>query len=256
MFNMRFLFVSMAACSLLCADEVLPPAVEESGPDIAKVSEAFGHMLGKNIQSLGIDFATDHVVKGLQDALAGQTSPMSENECIQAITEAQEKSFKKLAVENLHKAAEFLSKNGKEKGVISLEDGKLQYKIDKKGKGSEVAEHNSALIRYTGKFIDGKVFGSSKEDELISLDETIPGFGKGLIGMKEGEKRTLYIHPELGYGTSGYLPPNSLLTFEIELVKANVTTPSEMEGLISNTGKNKAPSDEIAAPTEHVEAVR
>ena len=135
-------------------------------------------MLGKNIQSLGIDFATEHVVKGLQDALAGQASPMSENECIQAITEAQEKSFKKLAVENLHKAAEFLSKNGKEKGVISLEDGKLQYKIDKKGKGSEVAEHNSALIRYTGKFIDGKVFGSSKEDELISLDETIPGLAK------------------------------------------------------------------------------
>ncbi len=268
MFNKHFFFVSMAACSLLCADDVPAPAADvqdsavetvDTATDIAKVSEAFGHLLGKNIQSLGIDFAADRVVKGLQDALAGQASPMTENECIQAISEAQEKSFKKISTENLAKAAEFLEKNSKERGVVSLEEGKLQYKIEKRGKGAEVAEHNSALIRYTGKFIDGKVFGSSKEDELISLDETIPGFGKGLIGMKEGEKRTLYIHPELGYGTGGYLPPNSLLTFEIELVKANVTPPSETEGLISHsTGKNKTPSDEIAAPApaEQKEVVR
>ncbi len=255
MFNKRLFFASLAACSLLCAEEVPAPAAESS-PDITKVSEAFGHMLGKNIQSLGIDFATDHVVKGLQDALAGKVSPMSETECIQALTEAQERSFKKLAVENLQKATEFLSKNGKEKGVVSLEEGKLQYKVDKKGKGAEVVEHNSPLIRYTGKFIDGKVFGASKEDELISLDETIPGFSKGLVGMKEGEKRILYIHPDLGYGASGHLPPNSLLTFEIELVKANVTPPAEEEGLVSNTGKNKAPSDEIAVPAEQKEALR
>ena len=40
--------------------------------------------------------------------------------------------------------------------------------------------------------------------------------------MKEGEKRTVYIHPDLAYGTNGYLPPpNSLLTFDIEIIKAN-----------------------------------
>jgi peptidylprolyl isomerase len=40
--------------------------------------------------------------------------------------------------------------------------------------------------------------------------------------MKEGEKRTIYIHPDLGYGTSGMLPPNSLLTFEVEIMKSHV----------------------------------
>ena len=41
----------------------------------------------------------------------------------------------------------------------------------------------------------------------IPLDQTIPGFSKGIVGMKEGEKRRLFVHPDLGYGTTGQLPP-------------------------------------------------
>ena len=35
------------------------------------------------------------------------------------------------------------------------------------------------------------------------------------------EKRKIYIHPALAYGTSGELPPNALLTFEVEVIKAD-----------------------------------
>jgi len=68
------------------------------------------------------------------------------------------------------------------------------------------------------------VFGSSEETGgpiTIPLDQTIPGFSKGLVGMKEGEKRRLFVHPDLGYGTMGQLPPNELLIFDIEVVKAD-----------------------------------
>lgn len=205
---------------------------EEPVLDISKISEAFGHLIGKNLESLGFKFDMDKIIKGIQDSVLGRESPMSEAECIQAISQDQEKKFKVMAEKNLADAEKFLEKNSVEQGVISLEEKKLQYKIEKEGAGEVVQAHFSPLIKYVGKFIDGKVFGASKEDEMISLDETIPGFSKGIIGMKEGEKRTLYIHPDLAYGVNGSLPPNSLLTFEIEIVKAN--NPLEQENMASS----------------------
>lgn len=189
--------------------------------EIAKISEAFGHLIGKNLENIGVKFDMAQVIKGLQDEVSGKTSPMTEMECIQAIASVQEKIFKEQCVENLKKAEEFLAKNSKNKGVVTLEEGKVQYLVSEKGVGAEVEPHFSPLIRYTGKYLDGSVFGTSKEEEVISLDEIIPGLKAGLIGMREGEKRTIYIHPDFAYGTNGYLPPNSLLTFDIEVVKAN-----------------------------------
>lgn len=216
--------------------------------DTPKVSEAFGHLIGKNLESLGFEFDIKKVLKGIEDAVAGLEAPMSESECVQAISQDQEKKFKKVSEENLSKAEKFLEDNAKKSGIIAIEENKLQYKVEKEGQGEVVQEHFSPLIRYTGKFVDGKVFGQSKEDELISLDETIPGFTKGIVGMKEGEKRTLYIHPELGYGNQGYLPPNSLLTFEIEVVKAN--SPQDKDALSSNSTSTDEDDEELASEDE------
>jgi len=189
--------------------------------DLNQVSEAFGHLIGKNLQTLGLEFDVAKVIKGIQDAISGKDSPMSEAECVQAISMIQENAFQKQAQTNLQVAEEFLAKNSKKAGIVELEPNKLQYKVEQTGSGEVVKPHCTPTIRYVGKFSDGNVFGASKEGEAISLDETLPGFTKAIIGMREGEKRTVYIHPELGYGTSGYLPPNSLLTFEIEIVKAD-----------------------------------
>jgi peptidylprolyl isomerase len=227
---------------------------EEKPLDISKISEAFGHLIGKNLDSLGFKFDMDKIIKGIQDSVLGKESPMSESECIQAISQDQEKKFKKLAEQNLQEAEKFLDANAMQKGVVSQEEKKLQYKIEKEGTGEVVEAHFSPLIKYTGKFMDGKVFGASKEHEMISLDETIPGFSKGIIGMKEGEKRTLYIHPDLAYGVNGNLPPNSLLTFEIEVVKAN--NPQEQDTLMSSTSADAEDDGEIAAEDEPSEQPR
>lgn len=217
---------------------------EEKTPDVAKISEAFGHLIGKNMETIGVDLDLSYVIKGLQDAANGIQSPLSEVECVQAISNAQEIAYKKLAEKNLVDAEQFLEKNAKNKNIVSLEKGKIQYKIEKHGVGAAVEPQSNLQIKYVGKYLDGSVFGSSNEAQTISLEETIPGFSKGLVGMKEGEKRILYIHPEYGYGTSGYISPNSLLTFEIELITANIQ--EEIEPAIVK--KNKE-NEEFISPT-------
>lgn len=236
-------------------EEIISLQEEDKPLDIPKISEAFGHLIGKNLDSLGFKFDMEKIIKGIQDSIGGKEPPMTESECIQAISQDQEKKFKKLAESNLKDAENFLEDNTAKEGVVSLEDKKLQYKIEKQGTGEVVQAHFSPLIKYTGKFLDGKVFGASKEDEMISLDETIPGFSKGIIGMKEGEKRTLYIHPDLAYGVNGSLPPNSLLTFEIEIVKAN--NPQDQDSVISSANNVELDDEnEIANEEESNEQVR
>lgn len=254
----KFIPFLLFATALFAEEAATKPAetTEVAAPtDISKISEAFGHLIGKNIESLGFKFDIAQLIKGLQDATLGKQSPMTEVECVKAISDAQEAIYKEQAKENLAKAENFLAKNQKEKDVVSTENNKLQYRIDKAGEGAVVEEHASPLIRYVGKFIDGNSFDSSKEDAVISLDETIPGFTKGLLGMKEGEKRTLFIHPDLAYGTSGHLPPNSLITFEVEVVKANAPQSEPLDSFSSTHAKEKI-NPEVATPLDEQKAIR
>lgn len=194
--------------------------------NIEIVSEAFGHFIGRNLQSPGVQFDLESVVKGIRNGASGNPAPMSDQDYELAMTKLQERAYETLSKENLEAANNFMTKNVNEKGVIVLEPGKLQYTVLENGDGKTVEAHGRPLIHYTGKYLDGTVFGSSEEvggPITIPLDQTIPGFSKGLLGMKEGEKRRLFIHPDLGYGTLGNLPPNALLIFDIEIIKAEAT---------------------------------
>jgi len=191
-------------------------------PNMAHVSEAFGHIIHRNFSLLNVPFDIGKIIEGIQAAAAGKEGLITEKECIDAIHSEQDKKFKLLSKVNLKQAEEFLAFNAKKEGVVCLEEGKVQYKVVSPGKGAEVKKHSSPLIRCTVKLLDGVEIGPPNLEEPIGLDETIDGLKAGLLGMKEGEKRILYIHPDLAYGAK-VLPslyPNVLLTFEVEVLKA------------------------------------
>lgn len=197
-----------------------PPTKEE----LSQISEAFGNFIGRNLKATGIEFDIDAIVKGIRDGSAGKPSPLSDAEYEQKMIGLQESAFKRVAETNLKAAEDFLSNNSKASGVKELEPGKLQILVVKEGTGPVVTDSSTPQINYTGKYIDGTVFGNSEDAGgpiTIPLDQTIPGFSKGLLGMKEGEKRRIFVHPDLGYGTTGHLQPNSLLIFDVEVVKAS-----------------------------------
>lgn len=217
--------LSLLACGIGVSDDQQqqPKKQADDSIDIKLVSEAFGHFIGRNLKSPGAEFDLESVLKGIREGATGAASPMSDQDYEKAMTKLQEKAFENLAQQNLEAANAFLQKNQSEKDIVQIEPGKLQYMILKAGNGESVEPHGTPQIHYTGKYVDGTVFGSSEEAGgpiTIPLDQTIPGFSKGLLGMKEGEKRRLFIHPDLGYGTLGNLPPNALLIFDIEIVKA------------------------------------
>ncbi len=198
--------------------------------DVKKISETMGFYVVENLNAQNVVIDLDSLIRGIENAKAGKTPPLTKEEFAQIFMEYRKQAFDTKSTENLKTAEKFLSENSQDSEVLTLENGKLQYKILQKGSGEEVNEDNTPLIHYEGKFVDGKVFDSTQSRGApvpISLKTTIPGFKMGLSGMKQGEKRRLFIHPDLGYGTAGRLPPNSLLIFDIEVVEAEAKKQDE-----------------------------
>jgi len=105
-------------------------------------------------------------------------------------------------------------------------EGKLVVEVLKEGSGEPAKTNDKLTVNYTGKLEDGTKFDSSFDRGqpfifTLGVGQVIKGWDKGLIGAKVGEKLKLTIPPSLAYGESGagsIIPPNSTLTFEIEVV--------------------------------------
>jgi peptidylprolyl isomerase len=76
------------------------------------------------------------------------------------------------------------------------------------------AHNNTVTVKYTGKLADGTIFDASPEDSplsfIIGRQEVIKGFEEAVIGMSQGEAKTVVIEPDQAYGE-----PNPALTEEI-----------------------------------------
>ncbi len=198
--------------------------------DYGRLSETLGHLIVRQLNQPGFSFELDRVIQGMKDEREGKPSPLTEEEYEQMVSTLQEQQFVQTAEQNLVEATTFLHNNASKEGIQTV-DEKLQYQVSQAGKGETVGPDSVPLIHYKGKLIDGTIFATSEgmsQPIALPIKQSIPGFAKGIVGMKEGEKRVLYIHPELAYGLSGHLPPNSLLIFEVEVVKANAIDPSEI----------------------------
>lgn len=121
-----------------------------------------------------------------------------------------------------------------EEPEIVTKDSGVRYQDLVVGTGVEAVDRMRVTCHYTLWFADStglvkeQRFQSSKDNNGQPFScqlgvRLIPGWSDGMIGMKEGGTRRIFVPWELGYGAQGSrgIPPKQNLIFEIEFVKAN-----------------------------------
>ncbi len=95
------------------------------------------------------------------------------------------------------------------------------------GEGKAIVKGALITAHYTGWLEDGTKFDSSHDRGqpfqcVIGTGRVIKGWDQGLVGMKVGGKRKLFVPAHLAYGErqmGAVIKPNSNLIFEIELLE-------------------------------------
>jgi peptidylprolyl isomerase len=103
----------------------------------------------------------------------------------------------------------------------------LKYVVTEAGTGTEKpTKGQTVTAHYSGYLLDGSKFDSSVDRNQpfvfpVGAGMVIKGWDEAFGDMTKGEKRTLIIPPELGYGANGYppvIPPSATLIFDVELI--------------------------------------
>ena len=102
----------------------------------------------------------------------------------------------------------------------------LEYTITEKGNGKKPQKGDKISVHYTGKLTNDTVFDSSVKrgapyEFRVGEGAVIKGWDEAFLLLSEGDKATLKISPELGYGAQaqGPIPANATLIFDVELIK-------------------------------------
>lgn len=105
---------------------------------------------------------------------------------------------------------------------------------------AQAREGDKVKVNYTGSLEDGTVFGSSPEEDplefIIGQKKVLPSFENAVIGMKEGDTKTVSIPPEDAFGH-----PEEDLIFNVERTKLPAGIDLKLGKVLrvdSDTGKN------------------
>ena len=230
---------------------------------IDRYSYALGMDLGKAIANVNIPLKMDVLMAAILDE-TDSTRPVLLNDTaaeaalqdlllqMQKKKEADEAASAKKA---LDEQAAFLAKNIMDSTVKTTPKG-VQYKVLKDSTGISPKASDKVKVHYIGSLLNGTEFDNSvKRGEPLEfpVNAVIEGWQDLLQVMKEGMKVKAWIPSALAYGEAGVpplIPANSLLVFEVELLKVYAETPDSAAVVPAAPANAAAEASTGAAATE------
>lgn len=216
-----FLGLMVPVCNAGAQDENMDPKTRNS--------YSLGYEFGANILRQEVEIDKDVLFSALRDALDGNPPALQQTELHATLLDLrkqvlrkQEVQSKAVAAKNLEEGKSFLESNAKQKGVKTLPSG-LQYKVLQDGNGPVPKTTDKVTVQYRGTLVNGTEFDSSYsrgKPESFQVDSVIKGWTEALRMMKTGSKWQVFVPAGLAYGERrfGYIPANSTLIFELELL--------------------------------------
>ena len=206
--------------------------------DQDRFSYALGMDLGRAIANVNVPLRMDLVKKAIDDRMdstktllmtdtAAETAMQDLLLRMQQQKDAEEKAAAK---KNLDEQAQFLAKNILDSTVKTTPKG-VQYKVIMSGQGLTPKASDKVQVHYVGALLNGTEFDNSvKRGEPLEfpVSAVIEGWQDLLMIMTEGMKVKAWIPSALAYGEEGVppmIPANSLLVFEVQLLKVYAETP-------------------------------
>jgi len=187
----------------------------------SQVSYAFGMLMGANLISTDLDFDYDAFKDGFKTMLEKQQPQITEQEAMEIVEAALQRSMDKKNEVFRQQEEEFLAKN-RERPEVKVTQSGLQYEVLVGTEGEKPKPDSTVKVIYSGVFTDGTTFDASEEEgALIPLNIVISGWSEGVQLMSVGSTYKFYIPSSLAYGKDGIqsiIPPYSTLIFTVELL--------------------------------------
>ena len=229
--------------ALITAVAVLSGCAKAAQPTTPKTDEekalyGLGVIMSRNIQTFEFtDKELAMISAGLTDG-AHDKSSMDTAAIEAVIPKLQELQTQRMAAATTREkaaGAAFLTKAATEKGATRTSSG-LVYRVDLAGTGAAPTAADTVKVHYEGRFVDGKVFDSSRERNepaTFPLNGVIACWTEAVQLMKVGGKAHVTCPPELAYGDEGRPPQmrgGATLVFDIELLDIVKEPPAAAAG--------------------------